>query len=89
MSIAEAAIVEHVRALAQRDDLTIGRDTALLELGLLDSINLVGLIQFVEDRFGLRIPDRDIGADLFASPGTLADYVDKRLGATGKLAEKA
>ncbi len=89
MTNAEQIIIDHITALAQRPDLTIGRDTALLELGLLDSINLVGLIQFVEDRFALRIPDRDIGADLFATPASLAAYVDSRLGTPGRVAEKA
>jgi acyl carrier protein len=54
-------------------------DTGLLDSGLLDSINLVRLVQFLEEQFQIRIPDDDLGADLFASPATLSAYVAKRL----------
>ena len=56
----------------------ITRDTPLLETGVLDSINLVRLIQFLEEQFSLSIPDRDFGPDLFESPASLAAYVERR-----------
>ena len=54
------------------------RDTPLLEAGVLDSINLVRLIQFMEERFGISIPDSDFGPELFESPASLAAYVERR-----------
>ena len=53
-------------------------DTPLLEAGVLDSINLVRLIQFMEERFGISIPDSDFGPELFESPASLAAYVERR-----------
>ena len=80
MNDVEQSILEHIRGVASASQVTIDRDTGLLETGLLDSINLVGLIQFLEERFAIRIPDSDIGADLFESPSTLIAYVEHRLG---------
>jgi len=54
--------------------------TGLLEKGLLDSIGLVGLIQFIESEFGLQIPDADLNPDLFETPASVAAYVARRLG---------
>jgi acyl carrier protein len=39
----------------------------------------VGLIQFIEEHFSIKIPDSDIGAELFASPASVIDYVERRL----------
>ncbi|HVY50490.1 MAG TPA: acyl carrier protein [Devosia sp.] len=87
MSEVEQSILEHIRGVAAASEVRIDRDTGLLETGLLDSINLVGLIQFLEERFGIRIPDSDIGSDLFTSPASLSAYVEARLG--GKAAVNA
>jgi len=80
MSEIEQSILGHIKEIAAASDVTVNRDTGLLDSGLLDSINLVGLIQFLEERFSIKIPDSDIGADLFNSPATLISYVEQRLG---------
>ena len=82
MNDVEQSILDHIRGVAAASNVNVDRDTGLLETGLLDSINLVGLIQFLEERFSIHIPDSDIGADLFESPATLVSYVEKRLGAS-------
>jgi len=80
MNDVEQSILNHIRDVAAASQVKVDRETGLLETGLLDSINLVGLIQFLEEHFAIRIPDSDIGADLFTSPATLIAYVEKRLG---------
>lgn len=81
MSHVEQAIMSHIREVAAGSQVTVTRDTGLLESGLLDSINLVGLIQFLEDHFSIKIPDSDIGAELFTSPASLIAYVEEKVGA--------
>lgn len=56
-------------------------ETGLVESGLIDSIGLVGLIQFIESEFNLRIPDADMVPELFETPKSVADYVSRRLAA--------
>ena len=80
MSEVQEAILGHIRSVAAGSDVAVTPDTQLLETGLLDSINLVGLLQFLEERFSLSVPDGDIGAELFSSPASLAAYVERRLG---------
>ena len=89
MNDVEQSILDHIRGVAAASNVNVERDTGLLETGLLDSINLVGLIQFLEERFSIRIPDSDIGADLFQSPATLVSYVEKRLGVSATAAKTA
>ena len=89
MNDIEQSILDHIRGVAAASNVNVERDTGLLETGLLDSINLVGLIQFLEERFSIRIPDNDIGADLFQSPATLVSYVEKRLGVAAVPARSA
>lgn len=91
MSDVQEAILGHIRSVAAGSDVTVAPDTLLLETGLLDSINLVGLLQFLEERFSLTVPDSDVGADLFTSPASLTAYVERRLGivsAPARMAEK-
>ena len=80
MNDSEQAIIDYISAMvAESGGAPVNRDTALLEAGVLDSINLVRLVQFLEERFKLSIPDADMGAELFESPATVAAYVQHRV----------
>ena len=68
-------------AAAAGTDLTITPQTRLLEADILDSIALVGLVQFLESEFGLEIPDQDLVPELFETPASIADYIASRLAA--------
>jgi acyl carrier protein len=75
----EQPIIEYISTMvAETGGAPVNRETLLLEAGLLDSINLVKLLHFVEERFKISIPDTEIRADLFESPANLAAYVSKR-----------
>ena len=79
MSRYQQPIVEFISGVvAEAGGGTVAADTPLLETGMLDSINLVRLIQFLEERFSIEIPDGDFGPDLFESPASLAAYVERR-----------
>lgn len=82
MNNIEQSIMDHISLATAGSSVTLTRETALLDSGLLDSINLVGLIQFMEEHFAIKISDSDIDADLFTSPATLIAYVERRLGIT-------
>ena len=66
-------------AAAAGIDLKITPQTRLLEADILDSIALVGLVQFLEAEFGLEIPDGDLVPELFETPASISDYVAGRL----------
>jgi acyl carrier protein len=62
-------------------DPPIALDTRLMEQGLLDSINLVRLIQYLETEFGISIADSEIGPAIFESPAAIAAFVAGKRGA--------
>ncbi|WP_067677057.1 acyl carrier protein [Nocardia miyunensis] len=79
MNDIEQPIIEYISAMvAEIGGGPVDRGTALLEIGLLDSISLVKLVHFLEERFEVSIPDTEIRADLFESPAHLAAYVSQR-----------
>lgn len=79
MNDIEQPIVEYISAMvAETGGAPVDRATPMLESGLLDSISLVKLVQFLEERFKISIPDTEIRADLFESPAKLAAYVSQR-----------
>lgn len=43
----------------------------------LDSIDALELVVAIEKRYGIKIPDEDIGKEAFASLNALADYIIK------------
>jgi acyl carrier protein len=78
MSNIEQPILDYISGVvAESGGPAVTRDTPLLEAGVLDSINLVRLVQFLEERFSLKIPDADLGPELFESPAAVAAYVEK------------
>jgi acyl carrier protein len=80
MSMIEQPILDYISGVvAEAGGPAVTRDTLLLEAGVLDSINLVRLVQFLEERFGLTIPDADLGPELFESPAAVAAYVERHV----------
>ena len=49
------------------------------ELPELDSFGVLAVVAALEDRFGIRIEDDEFGAELFATVGTVTDFVDGKL----------
>jgi acyl carrier protein len=47
----------------------------------LDSMAVVSLISALEERFGIAIDDVEIDASIFATVGSLVDFVDSKLAA--------
>lgn len=79
MNNIERPIIEYISAMvAETDKSPIVRETPLLESGLLDSIKLVRLVQFLEKQFDIDIPETEIQAELFESPAKIAAYVSQR-----------
>jgi acyl carrier protein len=67
-------MVEHIRRLLRKPDLSIQEDTALVSSGLMDSMALVDILVKLEDVTHMRIPagkvqpkDLDTIASMFAT----------------------
>jgi acyl carrier protein len=58
--------------------LPLADETSLLETGILDSLNLLRLVVFLEERFGIAVGDADLLPENFASVNAICGYVRAR-----------
>lgn len=49
----------------------------LLSAGIVDSLGVLQLVAFVEERFGFQVPDEDVVYENFSSVEALSNYLDK------------
>jgi acyl carrier protein len=82
-------MTEHENALAEfvRNELLHGRkvaltsDADLLSAGIVDSLGILRLVAFIEERFGVKVPDEDVVFENFQSLQAMANYVSARTSA--------
>jgi acyl carrier protein len=55
--------------------LPLSDGTSLLEEGILDSLSLLRLVVFLEERFGITVGEADLLPENFASVTTICDYL--------------
>lgn len=60
----------------------IRRDLPLLESGILDSLGILQLVNFLGDELGVTVEDEDFVAENFETVGSLARFVAAKRGAT-------
>lgn len=54
-------------------------DESLVDAGILDSFGLAELIAWIESTYGVKVPDRDLALENFASIDRTATYIAARL----------
>ena len=78
----DAAVVEGLRTFISRqmlegEDIGLTATTPLLELGILNSMEVLSLIAFIESRFEVVVPPDQILADNFKDLQTIAGLVTR------------
>lgn len=63
------------RELLAGDDEGLDGATRLLETGIIDSMAMVDLLAYVEQRFDVIVPETEVKADHFATLSTVTDLV--------------
>jgi acyl carrier protein len=72
-----AAIIKAVN-LYHVDSKTITAETSLREGGLeLDSIDLLEVIVTIENKYGIKVPNAEIGKKYFRTVGTITQFVEE------------
>ena len=72
----QAVIMNYVK-----DELMRGRavnlteDTDLLGTGVIDSLGVLQLVAYIDERLGIQIPDEDVTYDNFHSVRALSEYL--------------
>jgi acyl carrier protein len=62
--------------------LPLSNTTPLLDTGIIDSLSLLRLVVFVEERFGVVVDDVDLVPEHFDSVDAICAYVRSRAGRT-------
>jgi len=58
----------------------VGKDTPLLEKGILDSLGILDVVSFLETEFSMVVNDEELVPENFQTLGTLSAFVLKRTG---------
>jgi acyl carrier protein len=64
--------------LFSKGDYPYSDRTSLLEEGIIDSMNVLELVMFVENNFGFSVEDQEIIPENFDSVENLASYVERK-----------
>ena len=78
----EAIVNDYIRREIVQDPslLPLGNETSLLETGILDSLSLLRLVVFIQERFGVVVEDLDLVPEHFTSVDTICAYLRSRAG---------
>ena len=76
-------VLEYVQDeyLEEDDDREVDMDTPLISGGIVDSFSMVSLKRFLENRYGIQIPDADATPEAFDSVESIAALVERFLNA--------
>lgn len=55
----------------------VGVEDDLLASGVLDSLGILQLVAFIDDRLGIQVPDEDVVYENFHSVRSLSEYLEK------------
>lgn len=55
----------------------LNEDEDLLSAGILDSLAILQLVAFIEDQFGIKVPDEDVVFENFQSINALTTYLEQ------------
>jgi acyl carrier protein len=87
--VSDAQIINDTRAyitenfLYARPNYVVGDDEHLMEKGVVDSMGMVELISFLQDRFGVEPADDEITEENFATLRRIAAFVARKRAGSG------
>lgn len=68
--------------LLYQEDQQIDDNVNLIESGVIDSMTLLRLVSFLEENYGIEIPDQEIVPDNFRSLNAISAFLASRVSAT-------
>jgi acyl carrier protein len=75
----ELVVLEWLRESSEPENMSVDGDTKLLELEVLDSLSILQLVGFIEERFEVAMPLEEFVPDNFSTPKTVAEMIARRL----------
>jgi D-alanine--poly(phosphoribitol) ligase subunit 2 len=74
------------KAGAKFGNVEIAPDTELIEQGVLDSLEVLRLVSFLEERFGIVVPVEEFVPENFRTPAMVAAMMTRLRSAAGSVA---
>ena len=75
----QAILMDYVKKeLMKGRTANLAMEDDLLSAGIIDSLGVLQLVGFIEERFGYQVPDEDVVYENFYSVQALANYLDKQ-----------
>jgi acyl carrier protein len=74
------AILRDALNLERRADALTASSPLLGAIPEFDSMAVVNVLTMVEDEFGIAVSDDEVSAEMFETLGTLAAFVDRKVG---------
>ena len=68
--------------LYSKDGFTYADDASLLREGIIDSLGVVELVEFLQTRFGVKVEQQEVRPDNFDSVAKLAAFVRRKMSGT-------
>lgn len=74
----KTALTEYIKDEIMRNrNARLDPDQDLLNSGILDSLSILQLRGFIEEKFGIQVPDEDVVFENFSSINSLVDYLER------------
>jgi acyl carrier protein len=81
-SVAAAVKIFIGQELVYGDEADFDENADLIERGVIDSMSLLRLVSFLEERYHIEVQDEDLIVDNFCSAHAIEAFVTRRLGAS-------
>ena len=73
----KTALIEFVKNEVMRNkNAKLDENEDLLSAGILDSLAILQLVAYIEDQFGIKVPDEDVVFENFQSINALTSYLE-------------
>lgn len=64
--------------LYMRPDFELSDDDSLLETGIVDSMGVMEVLAFLDEEFGVEVPDDDVTEENLGTVSSIVEYVARR-----------
>ena len=78
-SLIKEQIKNYIIEASLSDNGKIKEDTLIFETGLLDSMGLLFLIEFLKDNYNLEVNDEELNPENFESINSIVSFIDVKL----------
>ncbi|OGO23642.1 MAG: hypothetical protein A2144_01415 [Chloroflexi bacterium RBG_16_50_9] len=72
------------RLMRGKDSQVLTDDVSLFETGIIDSLGLLEMVSFLEERFKVRVEDEELIPENFETVSKLINFVESKIGIQAK-----